>query len=80
MSTNYLHAKYRAGSAWFFVLEWLVLIIQIFWVCEITSTEWKRTEGGLCILGNAVAVTEVLSKSTLTTLDSMLILCSIRDI
>lgn len=37
-------------------------MVQVFWVCEITSTGWKSEAGTLCVLGNAVAIIQVISK------------------
>jgi len=45
----------------FFVFQWVFLMIQAFWVCEITYPAWKKVEGQICVLGEAVAISQVIS-------------------
>jgi hypothetical protein len=52
-------------------LQWVLLMVQMFWVCEKGNTAWKQAPFALCPLGLHVAVTQAVSKC--------LILCSYND-
>jgi len=49
---------YCAG---FFAFQFTLLMVQAFWVCEITATAWKSIPGALCALGRAVPITQVIT-------------------
>ena len=42
--------------------QWLLLMVQMFWVCEKGSTKWKEAPFALCPLGLHVAITQVVSE------------------
>ena len=50
------------GVAVFFVLQFVMLIMQAYWVCELAHTEWKQTPGSMCVLPKVVPITQVVSK------------------
>jgi hypothetical protein len=39
-----------------------VLVLQAFWVCEITYPGWKDIPGSICVLPKAVPITQMISK------------------
>ena len=43
-------------------LEWVLLMVQLFWICEKGDTSWKDASFALCRLGLRVAITRVVSK------------------
>jgi hypothetical protein len=45
-------------------LQWVLLMVQMFWVCEKVETAWKNSDK-LCALGPHVAITQVVSKCPL---------------
>lgn len=49
--------------AWLFVLSWIVLFAQVFWVC-IPEPTWRDEPTPQCRLGDDVAVAQAISKST----------------
>ena len=53
------------GIAAFFVLQFIMLIVQAYWVCELTYTGWKQIPGSICVLPEVVPITQVVSKSPL---------------
>jgi hypothetical protein len=54
-----------SGVAFFFFLQWVLLMTQMFWVCEKIDTAWKNHEFVQCVLGEAVGITQVASTSSL---------------
>ena len=46
-------------------LQWVLLMVQMFWVCEKGDTAWKQAAFALCPLGRRVAVTQAVSKCPL---------------
>lgn len=44
-----------------FFLQYLVLVLQAFWVCEITFPGWKDVPGSICVLPVAVPITQIIS-------------------
>jgi hypothetical protein len=48
----------------FFLVQYLVLTLQAYWVCEITAPGWKDVPGSICVLSEAVPVTQMISKSS----------------
>lgn len=49
------------GVAFFFFLQWLLLVTQMFWVCEKGETAWKNRPYAQCVLGEAVGITQLAS-------------------
>lgn len=45
-------------------LQWLLLMVQMFWVCEKGDTAWKEAPFALCPLGLDVAITQAVSEYT----------------
>ena len=43
-------------------LQWILLMVQMFWVCEKGDTSWKEAPLVLCPLGLRVAITQVVSE------------------
>lgn len=43
-------------------LQWVLLMVQLFWVCERGNTSWKEAPFALCPLGLHVAITQVVSE------------------
>lgn len=43
-------------------LQWVLLMVQMFWVCEKGDTAWKQAPFALCPLGLHVAITQAVSK------------------
>ena len=43
-------------------LQWLLLMVQMFWVCEKGDTAWKEAPFALCPLGIRVAITQAVSE------------------
>jgi len=43
-------------------LQWILLVVQMFWVCERGDTAWKEAPFALCPLGLHVAITQAVSK------------------
>ena len=54
-----------SGIAVFFFLQFAVLTTQMFWVCELTHTEWKQIPGAICIVPPVVPISLVVSGSPL---------------
>ena len=52
-----------SGIVAFFVLRFVVLTTQIFWVCEFTYTGWKEIPGLFCLVPQVVPISLVISKS-----------------
>jgi len=50
-----------SGVAVFFVLMWVMLTVQAYWVCEITQPGWKQVPGSICILPRAVPIAQIIS-------------------
>jgi len=48
----------------FFVAQYLILLLQAFWVCEITRPEWKNIPGSICVLPEAVPITQMITTIT----------------
>lgn len=48
----------------FFLVQYLALTLQAYWVCEITAPGWKDVPGSICVLSEAVPVTQMISKSS----------------
>jgi hypothetical protein len=53
------------GIALVIFLQWLLLVAQMFWVCEKGDTSWKDAPFALCPLGLKVAVTQAVSEYSL---------------
>lgn len=49
------------GVAIFFFLQWALLIVQMYWVCEKGEDTWKHREYPQCVLGEAIGITQVAS-------------------
>ena len=43
-------------------LQWVLLMVQMFWVCEKDTTSWKAAPFALCPLGLHVAITQAVSE------------------
>ena len=50
------------------VFQWILLMVQLFWVCEKGDTSWKDAPFALCPLGLHVAITQVVSECPFTRL------------
>ena len=50
------------GTAAFFVLLFAMLVVQLFWVCELTYAGWKEIPGAICLVPPVVPVCLVVSK------------------
>jgi len=50
-----------AGAVVIF-LQWALLVVQLFWVCERGDVSWKQAPFALCPLGLYVAITQVISE------------------
>ena len=50
------------GVAVFFVLQFIMLILQAYWVCELAYTGWKQVSGSMCVLPKVVPISQVVSK------------------
>lgn len=46
----------------FFFLQFAVLTVQFFWVCELTDTGWKQIPGAICLVPRVVPISLVVSK------------------
>lgn len=46
-------------------LQWVLLMVQLFWVCEKGDTAWKDAPFALCPIGIRVAITQAVSKCSL---------------
>ena len=46
----------------FFVLQFAMLIVQAYWVCEVTHTGWKQIPGSMCVLPDVVPISQVVSE------------------
>lgn len=44
-------------------LQWALLMIQMFWVCEKGNTSWKEEQFALCPLGLHVAITQAVTET-----------------
>jgi len=51
-----------SGVAVLFVLMWVMLTVQAYWVCEITQPGWKQVPGSICILPRAVPISQIISE------------------
>ena len=60
---NYFADSLLTGFAALFVIQYLLLVTQAYWVCEITCPEWKEIPGSICVLPKAVPITQMTSKS-----------------
>jgi len=47
-------------------LQWVLLMVQLFWVCEKGDTAWKEAPFALCPIGLRVAITQVVSEYRFT--------------
>ncbi|KAF9647392.1 hypothetical protein BDM02DRAFT_3117085 [Thelephora ganbajun] len=45
----------------FFALQFAMLTAQMFWVCELTNTGWKKVPGSICIVPQVVPISLVVS-------------------
>jgi hypothetical protein len=45
------------------VFQWILLMVQLFWVCEKGDTSWKDAPFALCPLGLHVAITQVVTET-----------------
>lgn len=52
------------GVVVFFVLQFAMLITQMFWVCELTYTGWKQIPGSICLVPPVVPISLVISELT----------------
>lgn len=50
------------GVVAFFFAQYLALVLETFWMCEITYPAWKNVPGSICILPEAVPITQIISK------------------
>ena len=46
----------------FFVVLFVVMLAQAYWVCEITYPGWKQIPGSVCVFPRSVPITLVVSK------------------
>lgn len=46
--------------------QWVLLMVQMFWVCEKGDTAWKEALFALCPLGLHVAITQAVSEYSLS--------------
>lgn len=53
--------RFSLGVVAFFVVQYLVLLLQGFWICELTCPQWKDIPGSICILPEAVPITQIIS-------------------
>lgn len=51
------------GVALFFFLQWVLLMTQMFWICEKSDPVWKNREYAQCVLGEAVGITQVATET-----------------
>ncbi|KAF9648662.1 hypothetical protein BDM02DRAFT_3115143 [Thelephora ganbajun] len=51
------------GVAVFFFLQWILLVTQMFWVCEKGNNSWKNKKYAQCVLGEAVGITQVATET-----------------
>ena len=51
-----------SGVTVFFVLIWVMLTAQAYWMCEITQPGWKQVPGSICILPRAVPIAQIISE------------------
>jgi len=51
------------GVAAFFFLQWIILFVQMFWVCEKGNSSWKEHDYAQCVLGEAVGITQVVTET-----------------
>jgi hypothetical protein len=52
------------GIIAFFVIQYLIVVVQVYWVCQITVPGWKEVPGSICIFPKAVPVTQLTSESS----------------
>ncbi|KAG6817378.1 hypothetical protein H0H87_009565 [Tephrocybe sp. NHM501043] len=52
--------KILYGFAASFLVVWVILFSQVFWVCE-AEPEWKDTPAPQCALGRNVAIAQLIS-------------------
>jgi hypothetical protein len=45
------------------LLQWILLMVQMFWVCEKGDTAWKEAPFALCPLGLHVAITQAVTET-----------------
>ena len=50
-----------SGIAVLFFLQFAMLIIQYFWVCDVTDTGWKQIPGAICLVPQVVPISLVVS-------------------
>jgi len=46
----------------FFFLQFAMLTVQVYWVCELSSAGWKQIPGSVCILPKVVPISQVVSE------------------
>ena len=65
LPTPYLHSINftLSGVAVFFFLQFAMLTVQVYWVCELSYAGWKHTPGSVCVLPEVVPISQVVSKS-----------------
>jgi hypothetical protein len=51
-----------SGVAFFFFLQFVMLTVQLFWVCELTYTGWKQIPGAICRVPQVVPISLVVSE------------------
>ena len=61
-SFPHLANDFFAVVATFFVIIYLMLTLQAFWVCEIMRPGWKNVPGSICVLTKAVPITQMASE------------------
>jgi len=63
-STSFLYCTqlFPPGVAALFVLLFVILTVQMYWVCELTYPGWKEVPGAACVLPEAVAITQVVGR------------------
>ena len=55
-----------SGIAVFFVLQFIALTAQMFWVCELTYTGWKEIPGSICLVPRVVPISLVVSELSIS--------------
>ena len=61
---SYLYSTDLAlpGVAVFFFLQFVMLTVQVYWVCELSYAQWKQIPGSVCVLPKVVPISQVVSK------------------
>jgi len=61
---SYLHSTNLTlpGVAVFFFLQFAMLTVQVYWVCELSYAGWKHIPGSVCVLPEVVPISQVVSK------------------